>query len=93
MVKLGWRGLGFLVCCLSLQADEGVMAIGHRGFMGRAPENTIASFAAAQATGAVYVEVDVRAARDGVLVLMHDATVDRTTAGKGRVAEMAYAAL
>jgi glycerophosphoryl diester phosphodiesterase len=93
MVKLGWRGLGFLVCCLSLQADEGVMAIGHRGFMGRAPENTIASFAAAQAAGAVYVEVDVRAARDGVLVLMHDATVDRTTAGKGRVAEMAYAAL
>ncbi len=88
-----WRGVSFLVCWVSLQAAEGIMPIGHRGFMGRAPENTIASFAAAQAAGAAYVEVDVRATRDGVLVLMHDATVDRTTAGTGLVAEMPYAAL
>jgi glycerophosphoryl diester phosphodiesterase len=69
------------------------MPIGHRGFMGRAPENTIASFGAAQSAGAAYVEVDVRATQDAVLVLMHDATVDRTTAGTGLVAEMPYAAL
>ncbi|MFO0501869.1 MAG: glycerophosphodiester phosphodiesterase family protein [Acidobacteriota bacterium] len=82
-----------MLCAGAGQAAEGVMAIGHRGFIAQAPENTIASFAAAQAAGAAYVEVDVRATRDGVLVLMHDATVDRTTAGRGAVAEMPYATL
>ncbi|MFN9460096.1 MAG: glycerophosphodiester phosphodiesterase family protein, partial [Acidobacteriota bacterium] len=57
-----------MLCAGAGQAAEGVMAIGHRGFMAQAPENTIASFAAAQAAGAAYVEVDVRATRDGVLV-------------------------
>lgn len=92
-LAMSWWGLCFFALCGTAQAAEGVMAIGHRGFLERAPENTIASFAAAQAAGASYVEVDVRAARDGVLVLMHDATVDRTTTGKGRVAELPYATL
>ena len=94
MVGLWWRwGLGLVLFCGVGQGAGEVMAIGHRGFMAQAPENTIASFAAAQAVGAAYVEVDVRAMRDGVLVLVHDATVDRTTARRGAVAEMPYATL
>jgi glycerophosphoryl diester phosphodiesterase len=94
MVDLWWRwGLSVVLFAGAGQGADGVMAIGHRGFMSRAPENTLESFAAAQAAGAAYVEVDVRASRDGVLVLLHDAAVDRTTAGRGAVAEMSYAAL
>jgi len=58
----------------SAQPPQTVWAIGHRGFMAAAPENTVASFAravAAVATGADYLEVDVRAAKDGTMVLMH----------------------
>lgn len=94
MVNLWWRwGLSAVLFAGAGQGADGVMAIAHRGFVSRAPENTMESFAAAQAAGAAYVEVDVRASRDGVLVLVHDATVDRTTAGRGAVAEMSYAAL
>jgi len=60
--------------------------IGHRGAAARAPENTPASIRVALQC-ADYVEVDVRLSRDRVPVIMHDATLDRTTSGKGRVAE------
>lgn len=59
--------------------------IGHRGAAGHAPENTFAAFDAGLALGVDGVETDIRATRDGVLILMHDATVDRTTDGKGAV--------
>jgi len=52
-----------------------------------APENTIASFALAESRGADLVELDVRRARDGELVVIHDATLDRTTTGHGAVAD------
>jgi glycerophosphoryl diester phosphodiesterase len=52
-----------------------------------APENTLAGFEAALNAGADYLETDVQRSADGVLVLMHDPTVDRTTNGRGAVAE------
>ncbi len=61
--------------------------IGHRGAMGHAPENTVASLRRAVALGAVWVEVDVRLTADNRLVLMHDATLERTTDGEGLVEE------
>lgn len=64
--------------------------VAHRGFKNVAPENTIAAFDAAAKAGAKYVEVDVRATRDGHLVLMHDATVDRTTNGHGAVKDLTF---
>jgi glycerophosphoryl diester phosphodiesterase len=67
--------------------------IGHRGGAALAPENTLDSVAAGLAAGADGVEVDVRAAADGTLVLMHDPDVARTTDGTGRVAEMTASAL
>lgn len=58
---------------------------GHRGAAGVAPENTLESFRRALDDGAGYLELDVRATRDGAIVVIHDATVDRTTEGTGPV--------
>lgn len=59
--------------------------IGHRGAAALAPENTLASIRAAAESGVAWIEVDAKLARDGVPVLMHDDTLDRTTAGQGPV--------
>ena len=62
--------------------------VGHRGAAGLAPENTLASFSRALELGVDAVELDVRRTADGHLVVIHDATVDRTTEGVGVVADM-----
>lgn len=67
--------------------------IGHRGNRSHAPENTIPSLLEAVALGADGVEFDVQVTRDGVLVLMHDLTLDRTTDGAGAIATFTLAAL
>ena len=66
---------------------------GHRGASGEAPENTIASFEVAWAQGVVYLEMDCHATRDGVVVVIHDSEVDRTTEGEGPVRELSFAEL
>jgi glycerophosphoryl diester phosphodiesterase len=60
-------------------AGAGVLVIGHRGAPGRAPENTLASVDAAHRLGVRWVENDVQRTRDGVLVVLHDAGLGRTT--------------
>ncbi len=65
----------------------------HRGDNAAAPENTIPAIAAAVRMGAKQIEFDVRLSRDGRLVIMHDATVDRTTNGTGKVAELTFSGL
>ncbi len=65
-----------------------VAVIAHRGEHIRNPENSLSGIRAAIDLGADFVELDVRTTLDGRLVLMHDATVDRTTNGKGAVAEL-----
>ncbi len=64
--------------------------IGHRGARGLAPENTLAGLRAAFAHGVSYVEIDAKLTADGVVILMHDETLERTTDGGGRVAETPY---
>lgn len=59
--------------------------IAHRGASARAPENTLASVERAAHDGARWIETDVRLTGDGGLVIIHDATLDRTTSGTGRV--------
>jgi glycerophosphoryl diester phosphodiesterase len=61
------------------------LLLGHRGDSANHPENTLAAFTAAVACGADGVELDVRRSRDGELVVIHDDSLDRTTAGSGRV--------
>src|SRR5947209_6278476 len=67
--------------------------LAHRGASAYAPENTLAAFERAIAMRADGIETDVRATRDGVLVLVHDERVDRTTDGEGRVHELSLAEL
>lgn len=62
--------------------------VAHRGASHHAPENTFASADRAIELGAAYVELDVRESADGVLFIMHDRTVDRTTNGTGEIAAM-----
>jgi|SRR5579875_305751 len=59
--------------------------IGHRGAPGHAPENTMASFRRAVELGASFIETDLRLSHDARFVAMHDATLDRTTNGRGLV--------
>lgn len=61
------------------------VVIGHRGAAAVAPENTLAAVRAGRESGASHLEVDVQRSRDGVLVLLHDRSVDRTSNGRGEI--------
>ncbi len=65
-----------------------VRVFAHRGGAALAPENTIVAFDQGLARGADGLELDVRLSRDGVAVVLHDATVDRTTNGTGAVEDL-----
>jgi glycerophosphoryl diester phosphodiesterase len=65
--------------------------LAHRGCRAQAPENTLAAFRLALEQGAEAIETDLRITRDRVIVCIHDATVDRTTNGTGRVDQMTWA--
>ena len=59
--------------------------LGHRGYSGNYPENTMLAFQKAMEAGADGIELDVQFSKDGRLVIIHDETLDRTTTGKGWV--------
>jgi glycerophosphoryl diester phosphodiesterase len=67
--------------------------IAHRGGRGLWPENTLYAFRRAAALGVDVLEMDLRESADGEIVVLHDATVDRTTDGSGPVAALALAEL
>jgi glycerophosphoryl diester phosphodiesterase len=62
--------------------------VAHRGDHEQAPENTLVAFKNAIQDGADYVEIDLRTSLDSQLIIMHDATVDRMTDGRGLVKDM-----
>src|SRR5712692_7672816 len=64
------------------------LRVGHRGAAGHLTGNTLASIAKAVALGVDFVEVDVRATRDGHSIVFHDRRVDGTTDGTGAVSEL-----
>ena len=66
---------------------------GHRGAMGYAPENTLASFDLAIQQGVQAIELDVHLTADGEVVVIHDPVLDRTTDGQGMVGEKTLAEL
>ena len=68
--------------------DRRVLNIAHQGGEIEAPSNTLFAFKTAKEKGADVLELDVHATADGELVVIHDATVDRTTNGEGRVDQM-----
>ncbi|MEV6791237.1 glycerophosphodiester phosphodiesterase family protein [Streptomyces sp. NPDC051320] len=65
----------------------------HRGSGGEFPEHTLAAYESVLAAGATAIEVSVNVTADGVLVCMHDTTLDRTTDHTGPVSDWSYAAL
>ncbi|MBC7287835.1 MAG: glycerophosphodiester phosphodiesterase [Armatimonadetes bacterium] len=67
--------------------------VAHRGYSARAPENTLAALRMAVDAGVRACECDVRRAADGTIVLIHDATVDRTSSGTGPVGAFTAAEL
>lgn len=69
---------------------ERMVLCAHRGYQIAGPENSLASFRAAGELGFDYIETDVYMTTDGVLVCIHDSTVDRTYNGTGRVIDKSY---
>ena len=67
--------------------------IGHRGACAVAPENTLISIRHAAQAGAKMVEVDVRLSADGIPIVLHDDTLERTTNGSGRAGDFRFAEL
>lgn len=78
----------------TLQNPDGeIMVVAHRTCWHQRAENSIAGIEACIAMGVDMIEIDVRKTRDGVLVLLHDDTLDRTTNGHGVLSQMDYADL
>ncbi|MGJ9460690.1 glycerophosphodiester phosphodiesterase [Oceanobacillus sp. CF4.6] len=71
----------------TIQQQQQMVNVAHRGASGHAPENTIAAFDKAVEMKADYIEIDVQMTQDGKLVAIHDTTVDRTTNGTGSVGD------
>ncbi len=69
---------------------QNTLVTAHRGASGHAPENTLAAVKKALEIGVDRMEVDVQQSSDGVVVLMHDKTLERTTNKKGKVGEFTW---
>ena len=78
---------------MNVEMSNKVRAVAHRGYPAKYPENTMTSYRAAYELGFMILELDVHLSEDGVPVLMHDPTVDRTTNGKGWVKDYTLAKL
>ena len=81
----------FIVLCACTpnaeNRERSVIAVNHRGY-GDAPENTLAAFRLSKEMGFDYVECDVCFTKDSQAVLLHDGTVNRTSNGKGKIADL-----
>lgn len=72
---------------------DGILVMAHQGGDGLRPGNTLAAFRHAAELGADVLEMDIHSTSDGVLVVIHDDTVDRTTDGSGRVQDFTFVQL
>jgi glycerophosphoryl diester phosphodiesterase len=76
------------LCCATSDPDRLPGVIAHRGVVLEAPENTLPAVQRAIELGCAMAEIDLRYTSDGEVILMHDATLERTTNGSGRVSDM-----
>lgn len=76
--------------CPLKDGDHDILAINHRGYSKEAPENTIPAYLLSKQKGYNYVECDVSFTADGVAVLLHDDTIDRTSDGSGKISQLTY---
>jgi len=75
---------------LQSRDKQSVIVVAHRGDWRNFPENSLEAIESAIKMGVDIVEIDIQRTRDSVLILMHDATLNRTTTGKGRVSDIPY---
>lgn len=87
------RLLVFLLLASMQTFAQKPLVTAHRGASGYAPENTIAAVKRALEIGVDRIEVDVQQTLDGVVVCLHDKTLNRTTNGEGKVGKMTFAEL
>lgn len=86
---IGYTLLSFLInFTIVAQPNNKPVVIAHRGASGTAPENTIAAFKLGVERGADQIELDIHLSKDGEVIVIHDAEVDRTTNGTGKVADL-----
>ena len=78
------RDVKAIIRTLHDPASKQVLVVAHRGDWRNAPENSLICIDYAIAMGVDIVEIDLKRSKDGVLILMHDPTIDRTTSGKGK---------
>lgn len=73
---------------LKTPTEDHILVVAHRGDWRNAPENSMDAIKRALAMGVDIVEIDIRKTKDNQLIVMHDKSVDRTTNGKGKIAEL-----
>ena len=81
MLRGGVTSISLVLVCVATAQASPVLNIAHRGASGSAPEHTIPAYDLALKLGADYIEQDLQLTKDGVLVAMHDTTLDRTARG------------
>jgi glycerophosphoryl diester phosphodiesterase len=85
--------INFVVDKIKARTEKEILVCAHRAYHKFAPENSIASIEQAIEAKIDIVEVDVNTTKDGILVLMHDNSIDRTTNGKGWISDFTFAEL
>ncbi len=89
--KIRFLAVVLAATALSAHAVESPWIVGHRGGRAEYDDNALGAFVQSMEYGVTSFETDVRATKDGELVIMHDGDVARTTNGKGNVCEMTLA--
>lgn len=85
--------INFVIDKIKERTKTEILVCAHRAYHKLAPENSIASIEKAIEENIDIIEVDVSATKDGVLILMHDNSIDRTTNGQGYVSNLTFAEL
>lgn len=85
--------INFVVDKIKARTEKEILICAHRAYHKFVPENSIASIEQAIEAKIDIVEVDVNTTKDGILVLMHDNSIDRTTNGKGWISDFTFAEL
>jgi glycerophosphoryl diester phosphodiesterase len=89
----GSTQLQYITTQLHSPTDKNIMVTAHRGDWRNAPENSLQAYQFAIDMGVDVIEVDLNTTSDGVIVIMHDWTIDRTTDGKGKPSDYTLAEL
>ena len=92
-IKTNPSNLNKILSTFHDSSSSKVLIAAHRAMHTKYPENSLAAFRHSIESGVDIIETDIRTTKDGKLILMHDATIDRTTNGEGRVEDLTFAEL